>query len=121
MDWELKAKQLQKENQKLRRQLELATVANGRTKNIRHLLALTNGDVKDDGFCFRGESCLSADAYFERLRQHPDYSPLMGQGGETKATGNPFKRGPSWNLTRQMEIQKSDPSLAARLRKEAGK
>ena len=37
-------------------------------------------------------------------------------GGSAK---NPFRRGPDWNLTEQMRIQKTDPRLADRLRSAA--
>ena len=37
-------------------------------------------------------------------------------GGSAK---NPFRRGPDWNLTEQMRIQKIDPRLAVRLRSAA--
>jgi hypothetical protein len=41
-----------------------------------------------------------------------------GSGGAGGANGNknPFKRGTDWNITRQMELQKKDPALAARLK-----
>src|SRR5207249_656259 len=39
-----------------------------------------------------------------------------GSGGAVNGRKNPFKRGPEWNLTEQMRMQKSDPQLAARLR-----
>lgn len=118
MDLETRIKQLEAENSRLKRQLELATVANGRTKNIKHLLVLTAGDVKDDGFYFKGESGLSADAYFERLRQHPDFSPLMGSNGTKTTDGNPWSK-ESFNLTKQMQLTRENPSLAAELKKQA--
>jgi len=40
-----------------------------------------------------------------------------GSGGAGGANGkNPFKRGTDWNVTRQMEIEKKEPALAARLK-----
>ena len=37
-------------------------------------------------------------------------------GGVGSVRKNPFKRGPEWNLTEQMRLQKSDPRLAERLK-----
>jgi hypothetical protein len=37
-------------------------------------------------------------------------------GGVGSVRKNPFKRGPEWNLTEQMRLQKSDPKLADRLK-----
>ena len=37
-------------------------------------------------------------------------------GGVGSVRKNPFKRGPEWNLTEQMRLQKIDPNLAARLK-----
>ena len=37
-------------------------------------------------------------------------------GGVGSVRKNPFKRGPEWNLTEQMKLQKTDPKLAERLR-----
>jgi hypothetical protein len=37
-------------------------------------------------------------------------------GGAGSVRKNPFKRGPEWNLTEQMRLQKNDPNLAARLK-----
>ena len=37
-------------------------------------------------------------------------------GGAGSVRKNPFKRGPEWNLTEQMRLQKIDPNLAARLK-----
>ena len=42
-----------------------------------------------------------------------------GSGGAGHTGKNPFKRGPDWNLTEQMKLQKTDPRLAARLRASA--
>ena len=40
-----------------------------------------------------------------------------GSGGAgNRSAKNPFRRGPDWNLTEQMRLQKSDPKLAERLR-----
>jgi len=39
-----------------------------------------------------------------------------GSGGAVNGRKNPFKRGPEWNLTEQMKLQKTDPKLAERLR-----
>ena len=40
-----------------------------------------------------------------------------GSGGVGNRSGkNPFQRGPDWNLTEQMRIQKTDPQLATRLK-----
>lgn len=121
MDWELKAKQLQRENARLKKQLELAAVANGKTKSIRHLLALTEKDIGDESFTFKGEPNLSASEYFSRLQSHPDYSPLMGQGsGSNAASANPWSK-ESFNLTKQMQLTRTNPALAAELKKKAGR
>ena len=40
-----------------------------------------------------------------------------GSGGVgTRSGRNPFRRGPDWNLTEQMRVQRTDPKLAERLR-----
>jgi hypothetical protein len=47
-------------------------------------------------------------------REHAELDAVMGAGG------NPWlKRTKQWNLTRQLEIQRTSPDLAARLKKEA--
>jgi hypothetical protein len=38
-----------------------------------------------------------------------------GVGGGNRAARNPFRK-ESWNLTAQMQLQKTDPQLAARLK-----
>ena len=43
-----------------------------------------------------------------------------GSGGVGNRSGkNPFRRGPDWNLTEQMRLQKTDPKVAERLRASA--
>ena len=43
-----------------------------------------------------------------------------GSGGVGQRSGrNPFRRGPDWNLTEQMRLQRTDPKLADRLRASA--
>ena len=37
-------------------------------------------------------------------------------GGVGSVRKNPFKRGPEWNMTEQMKLQKTDPKLAERLK-----
>ena len=37
-------------------------------------------------------------------------------GGVGSVRKNPFKRGPEWNMTEQMKLQKTDPKLAVRLK-----
>lgn len=112
---------LKKENALLQKKLELAGAIAGRAKNINHVLALAEGDIRGGAFYFRGESGLSASEYVARIEQHPDYAHLFGggNGGTGTKENNPFKRGPSFNLTKQMEIMKKDPSLAAELKKQA--
>ena len=47
-------------------------------------------------------------------------APGGGSGGVgNRSAKNPFRRGPDWNLTEQMRLQKSDPKLAERLRASA--
>lgn len=57
------------------------------------------------------------------------FKPRGGTGsGQTQGIGgsgrgaieNPFKRGSTWNLTKQGQILKANPELAARLKAEAG-
>ncbi len=43
-----------------------------------------------------------------------------GGGGNGGARNNPYKAGPTWNMTEQTRLESSDPALAKRLRIEAG-
>ena len=44
-----------------------------------------------------------------------------GSGGGTDTGPNPFKEGPTFNMTEQMKLRKTDPAKAKRLAMEAGK
>ncbi|AMA10631.1 hypothetical protein [Picosynechococcus sp. PCC 73109] len=105
----------------LQKKLELAGAIAGKARNINHVLALVNADaVRDDGFYYKGESGLSAPEYAQRLQNDSGYAHLFGgaDGGTNATENNPWAPG-SWNLTKQMQITKSDPLLAARLKQEA--
>lgn len=43
-----------------------------------------------------------------------------GTGGRQSGVANPWKRGETWNITKQMQIENTDKTLAARLKAEAG-
>ena len=47
-------------------------------------------------------------------------NPLTGTTGGGYDGRNPWKKGDTWNRTRQMELLKSDPALATKLQNEAG-
>lgn len=63
------------------------------------------------------------DAFLDTARlKQPAAGTNTDDANDLKAARgpNPFKKGPGFNLTRQMTIYKSDPALAARLARAAG-
>lgn len=111
---------LKKENALLQKKLELATVANGRARNLKHLLAVVEEkNIQGETFIFKGEH-VSASEFVSRLEQHPDYAHLFGggSGGPGAKESNPWAK-ESFNLTQQMKLTRENPTLAAELKKQA--
>lgn len=72
----------------------------------------------------RGSDWLSADEFIEHLKADetlrkafgkPTTDPLPNKSKQR----NPYKKGPAFNLTDQMRLEKTNPLLAARLKSEA--
>ena len=116
--------------------LTLANELTKDTKRARLLAKELKGRLKstDDGIKVtdvNGNLTVSSlDDLKLEVQKNPDYDFLIdgvdssggGAGGSNNnggATINPFKKGEHFNLTKQGEIQTSDPALAAQLRASA--
>ncbi|MFA7307045.1 MAG: hypothetical protein WC026_10275 [Hyphomicrobium sp.] len=73
----------------------------------------------------RGSAWLDGEEFLRHLRSDETlkkaFAPNSTPSAALKAPAapNPFRKGASFNLTKQMELSRSDPALAARLRAEA--
>jgi hypothetical protein len=69
---------------------------------------------------------------YQRMEKHPEGKTVLlkglastgpgggGNGGQGAAGGNPFQKGPSWNVTEQNRLAKENPTLAMAYAREAG-
>ena len=80
---------------------------------------------KDGNLVKVGNKALNPELFVKGLQESaphfwPQSTGAGASGGSAHNNGvNPFKKGKNYNLTEQAKISKSDPELAARLRKEA--
>lgn len=73
----------------------------------------------------RGGSWLEGEEFLRHLRSDETLKKAFASNSIPSATlkapvaSNPFRKGSSFNLTKQMELSRSDPALAVRLKAEA--
>ena len=98
-------------------------VANAEARNVKAVTAL----LDKTKISLDGENLLGFDAQVAALRESDPYlfgvelkgRAPEGAGKSPLGTENPWKK-ETWNLTKQGEITKKDPDLAAKLRAQAG-
>lgn len=87
--------------------------------------ARLNRNGRFDAEYLRGNSWLTSDEFIEHLRADETLKkafvtkPTSGNRPKAPVGSNPFRKGASFNLTRQMAIERADPALAAKLKSEA--
>jgi hypothetical protein len=112
--------------QKLKARVLKAEIATRNAKNPSHVFDLADvyTDVDETGEIIVTDAAgtkVEGKSLTEFLDEMPKVRPDLFTVETTVTAGNPFARGPSYNVTEQMRLMRTSPDTARRLEAEAYK